>query len=293
MSSERIRWTPEERDAIVACAVQYARGRTTSRLEALLFGMRTALTDQSRHRNCVSVSHFGSYINAEFDHLLHTTEKMGEPLPKVGRTSTGEDIAPPPQPRPAETASVPVAPGTTPALPSVLADDEELVLNIPDVVIPGWIVNRIAAYVESRVMTRVMAIMTAAQGHTLTANLESRVGIDIEADPVIPQQKPSKEGAKLQVIVIGFMPQRKQWLLSAIPSRLRNRLDIEFYFEQSVIPRAPDHIIIHCTMKERSEVPQTLLSPGRYYRSALSPMAVLSNIETAADYHLTKIDQGK
>lgn len=293
----KIMWTKDERDAIVSCAVQYARGRTTTKFQALVLGMKAALTDQSRHRNCVSVTHFGPYISEEFNRRLYETESVGEPLAKIGRTSEGLEL---PSAKEVDSTGAEPTSASLPtlvqpyhgALPEVLADDEELVLTFPNVVLPAGIVNRIAAFVESRVMTRVMAIMQAAQAQPSQVQIASQEMDALPKEDVLPRV-PAQEGVKLQVIVIGFMPQRKQWLLSAIPSRLRNRLDIEFYFENSAITPMRDHIIIHCTMKERSEVPPTLLSHGRYYRSALSPMAVLSNIETAADYHLTKMDQGK
>lgn len=295
MSSDRIRWTQDERDAIVTCAVQYARGGVIHRLEALNLGMKAALRNQSRHRKCVSVSHFGPYINEEFDRRLHTPEKVGDPLPKIGRTEAGEVRAPAPVAvvrSPQEVEAVPTvhaAPGNEDRFPEVLADDEEIVLNFPGVVIPASIVNRIAAFVEARVMTRVMAIMQAAQGQPLSVDQGEAKAAPVEEAPL--PKEPAIDGARLHVIVIGFMPQRKQWLMSAIPSRLRTRLGLEFVYENSPITPDRNHIIIHCTMKEQSEVPQRLVTPGRYYRTGHNAMAVLETLLTAADYHLLKLDQ--
>ncbi len=286
MSSDRIRWTQDERDAIVTCAVQYARGGTIRRLEALNLGMKAALRDQKRHRNCVSVSHFGPYINEEFDRRLHTPEKVGEPLPKIGRTESGEVRAPTPLPQPEEVSPAPKEPDP---LPQALAEDEELVLNFPGVVIPASVVNRIAAFVEARVMARVTAIMQAAQ--VQPPSMGSKPSPEPVVEEVPPPKEPAYEGDQLQVIIVGLMPQRKQWLLSAIPARLRNRLDVEFIYENSPITPQRDHIVIHCTMKEQSEVPQRLVTPGRYYRVGHNAMSVLETLQTAADYYLIKMDQ--
>lgn len=295
MSSDRIRWTQDERDAIVTCAVQYARGGVIHRLEALNLGMKAALRNQSRHRKCVSVSHFGPYINEEFDRRLHTPEKVGDPLPKIGRTEAGEVRPPAPVAVVRSTQEVEALPevhaaaGIEDHLPEVLADDEEIVLSFPGVVIPASIVNRIAAFVEARVMTRVMAIMQAAQGQTLRVDLDAKAeAVEVEA----PQPKePAVDGARLHVIIVGLMPQRKQWLMSAIPARLRTRLGLEFVYENSPITPQRDHIVVHCTMKEQSEVPPRLVTPGRYYRTGHNAMAVLETLLTAADYHLLKLDQ--
>jgi len=279
MSSDRIRWTQDERDAIVTCAVQYARGRTTSRLEALNLGMKAALQGH-RHRNCVSVSHFGHYINEEFDRRLHMPEKIGEPLPKIGHPESVEVRVPAPPPQPEVAAPLTKEPDP---LPQALAEGEEIVLNFPGVVIPASVINRIAASVEARVMARVMAIMQAVQAPIPCSEPS------IEAAPL--PQEPPQEGGRLQVIVVGLMPQRKQWLLNAIPARLKHRLDVEFIYEDSPITPQRDHIVIHCTLKGQSEVPQRLVSPGRYYRVGHNAMSVLGTLQTAADYHLIEMEQ--
>lgn len=286
--SSRITWTPEERDAIVASAVQYARGRVTTKLQALTLGMKSALVNQSRHRNCVSVTHFGPYISEEFDRRMHETEKVGTPMPKIGRTASGAELPAavqpePPTPEPAQALE---------PLPPVLGEGEDLVLKFPDIVIPSWMLNVIAAQVEARVMSRVMAIMQAAQGQqshvTPEADTPHPEGATFpEEEP--PRREPSVVGDTLNVLVIGLMPQRKQWLLSAIPARLRSRLAIDFQMSFSGVPQG-EFIIIQATMSEVSQLTDSRLE-GRYYRTGVNPNSVLTAVVKAADFHLTKMDQ--
>lgn len=292
MKSLNIMWTQAERERIVHAAVKIQREATTSKFQALRAGMKSALPE-TRWRNPTGVHSFGPYITNMFDSLMNSPESLGSSADEQGLTPSHNKTDPPTQ---GQTSSESPQAESQPPTASFRKGVLELVL--PEIRIPlPEITDQLVELVEARVMERIQKIMQASSliqppqtppkpaGDVADCNDFAR---EDEPPSQEPPRLPSEEGPKLHVVLLGILPQRKQWLTNAIPARLRNRLTLAFrlsYPGAAALPK--DHIVVHSTMAEE---PLALPSQDRYYRCSLNMQSVLKTLLFGADFHLNQMD---
>lgn len=299
MKSLNILWTQDERERIVRSAVRIQRGSPISKFQALRAGMKSALPE-NRWRNTTGVHSFGPYITDKFDSIMNSPELLGEeqyapePLPKTEPAeSTKLDIA-----LSERTSSLVTQSGMHGSTPTAGFRNGILEFVLPEIRIPiPEITDRIVELVEARVMERIQKVMQASGlAHITPAEMPPPPdpnGLGVSDVPKeLPTPKiPSPEGSKLHVVVLGVMPQRKQWLNNAIPARLRNRLTLDFQMVWSGAAALPeDHIVVHSTMAEE---PLALTKRDRYYRCSLNMQSVLNTLLLGADFHLNQMDSNQ